>query len=71
MRRPGNFPCQTILHPLKFQFVLESSIMIKGIAMVKSTVNTNNCNSFVNIERHDEGHECNKSSNDKFMKNAV
>ena len=38
-RRQGNYPCQTILHTLKFQDVLESNIMITGIAIVKSTAN--------------------------------
>ena len=48
MRRLGNYPCQTILHMLKFQDVLESNIMIKGIAIVKSTANKSSCNSFGN-----------------------
>ena len=38
-RRPGNYPGQAILHTLKFQDVLESNIMIKGITIVKSTAN--------------------------------
>ena len=46
MRRPGNYPCQAILCTLKFQDVLESNIMIKGIAIVKSTANKSSCNSF-------------------------
>ena len=74
-RRPGNYPCQTILHTLKFQDVLESSVVIKGIAIVKSTANKCSCNSFGANKRHtdgyDGGHECDKSSNDKFVKYAV
>ena len=50
-RRPGNYPCQTILHALKFQDVLESNIMIKGIAIVKSTTNKSSCNSFGDSKR--------------------
>ena len=46
MRRPGNYPCQTILHTLKFQDALESNIMIGGIATVKPTANKSSCNSF-------------------------
>ena len=45
-RRLGNYPCQTVLHALKFQDVLESNIIIKGIALIKSTVNKSSCNSF-------------------------
>ena len=52
MRRLGNYPCQKILHMLKFQDVLESNIMIKGIAIVKSTANKSSCNSFGNSKRH-------------------
>ena len=51
MRRLGNYHCQTILHTLKFQDVLESNIMIKGIAIVKSTANKSICNSFSDIKR--------------------
>ena len=47
MRRPGNYPCQTILHTLKFQNVLESNIIIKGIAVIKYTANESSCNSFL------------------------
>ena len=39
IRRPGNYTCQAIRHTLKFQDVLESSIMTKGIATVKPTAN--------------------------------
>ena len=46
MRRPGNYPYQTNLHTLKFQDVLESKIMIKGITIVKSAANKSSCNSF-------------------------
>ena len=67
-RRPGNYPCQTILQTLKFQDVLESNIMIKGIAISKSTDNKSSCNSF---GEYDEGHEYEQSSNDKFVKYAV
>ena len=46
MRRLGNHPCQTILHMLKFQDVIESYIMIKGIVIIKSTANKSSCNNF-------------------------
>ena len=49
MRRLGNYP---ILHMLKFQDVLESNIMIKGIVIIKSTANKNSCNSFGNSKKH-------------------
>ena len=52
MRRPGNYPRQTILHTLMFQDVLESNIMIKGIAIIKSTANKNSCNSIGNSKIH-------------------
>ena len=52
MRRLGNYPCQTILHMLKFQDVLDSNIMIKGIAIVKSTASKSCCNSFDNSKIH-------------------
>ena len=45
-RRTGNYPSQTIMHTLKFQDVLESNIMINGIAIVKSTANKSSCNNF-------------------------
>ena len=48
-RRPGNYPCQTTLHTLKFQDVLESNIIITGIAIVKYTANKSIYNSFGNI----------------------
>ena len=51
-RRPGNYPCQTILQTLKFQDVLESNIMIKGIAIMKSTANKSSCNSFGDSKTH-------------------
>ena len=51
-RRPGNNPCKTILHTLKFQDVLESNVVIKGIAIVKCTDNKWSCNSFVNSKIH-------------------
>ena len=51
--------------------------MIKGITIVKSTAKSS-CNSFSENKRqrvytgeYDEGHECDKSSNDKFVKYAV
>ena len=44
-RRPGNFTCQTSLHTLKFQDVLESNIVINGIATAKYTANKSSCNS--------------------------
>ena len=52
MRRPGNYPCQTILHTLKFQYVPESNVMMKGIAIVQSTANKSSCNSFCDSKRH-------------------
>ena len=51
-RRPDTYLCQTILHKLKFQDVVESNIMIKGIAIVKSTANKSSCNSFGDGKRH-------------------
>ena len=51
-RRPGNYPCQTISHTLKFQYVTESNVTIKRIAIVKSTVNKNSCNSFNDRKIH-------------------
>ena len=50
-RRPSNYPCQKILHSLKFQDILESNIVIKGIAIIKST-NKSSCNSFGDSKRH-------------------
>ena len=44
--------CQTILHMLKFQDVLKSNVVIKGIAVVKSTTNKCSCNSFCDNKRH-------------------
>ena len=49
--RSGN-ECQTILHTLKFQDDIESTIMIKGIATIKSTANKSSCNSFGDSKRH-------------------
>ena len=46
-----NYPCQTMLHTLKFHDVLESNIVIKGIAIVKSTANKSSCNSFGDRKR--------------------
>ena len=60
-----------VLHTLKFQDVLESNIVIKGIAIVKSAANTSSCNSKRYTSECDEGHKCDKSSNDKFVKYAV
>ena len=53
MRRLCNYPCQTIMNTLKFQDVLESNIVIKGIAIVESTANENknSCNIFGNSKR--------------------
>ena len=51
-RRSGNYPCQTILQTLKFQDGIDSNIVIKGITIVKSTANENNCNSFGDSKRH-------------------
>ena len=48
---------------LKFQVVLESNIMIKGITIVKSTANKSSCNSFGDSE-YNEGREYDQSSND-------
>ena len=74
-RRLRIYPCQNILHMLKFQDVLESNIMIKGIAIVKSTASKSSCNSFGDSKtytgEYNEGQECDKSSNDKFVKYAV
>ena len=52
MRRPGNYPYQTFLHTLKFQDVLQSNIMIKGIVIIKSTANKSSYNSFGSSKRH-------------------
>ena len=52
IRRLGIYPCQTILHTLKFQDVLESNIMIKGIAIVKTTANMGSCNSLGDSKKH-------------------
>ena len=74
-RRLGNYPCQTILHMSKFQDILERNIMIKGITIVKCTANKSSCNSVSNSKtytgKYNEGHEHDKSSNDKFVKYAV
>ena len=48
MRRPSNYPSQKFLHTLKYQDILESNIMIKGIAIVKSNANESS--------RHGEQH---------------
>ena len=52
---PGNYPCQTMLHTLKFQDVLASNIVIKEIEIVKSTANKNSCNSFGDSKIHTQG----------------
>ena len=52
MRRPGNYPCQTILHMLKFHDIVESNIMINGITIVKSTAKKTSCNIFGDSKRH-------------------
>ena len=39
------------VHTLKFQDVLKSNIMIKGIAIIKSTANKSSCNSFGDSKR--------------------
>ena len=70
-RRLGNYPCQTILHTLKFQDVLESNIVIKGIAIVKSTTKKSSCNSFGDSKTYAGEYNEDKSSNDKFVKYAV
>ena len=61
------------MYTLKFQDVLESNIII--IAIVKSAANKSSCNSLANSKtytgEYDEGHECDKSSNDKFVKYVV
>ena len=36
-RRPGNYPCHTILHMLMFQDVIDNNIMMKGIANLGRT----------------------------------
>ena len=55
-RRPGKYPCQKCCTRLKilhrFQNVLESNIMINGIAIVKSTANKNSCHSFGDSKIH-------------------
>ena len=51
-RKPGNYPCQTVVHALKFQDVIESNIMIKVIAIIKSTANNSSCDSFGDIRIH-------------------
>ena len=51
-RRPGNYHCQTILHTLKYQDVLDSNIIIKGITIVKSTADKSSCNSIDDSKRH-------------------
>ena len=51
-RRPGNYPCQTSLHTLRCQDVLESNIMIKGFALIKFTANKSNCNSLGDSKIH-------------------
>ena len=51
-KRPGNYHCQTILHTLTFQDVLESNIVIKGIAIVKFAANKCSCNSFCDSKRY-------------------
>ena len=73
MRRPGNYPCQTILYTLKFQDVLESNIMIKGIAIVKSTANKSSCNSCGDSKIHMLANTMKvtnmiKADTDKFVK---
>ena len=40
------------MHTLKFQDVTESNIVIKEIAIVKSTANKYSCNSFGNSKIH-------------------
>ena len=68
---------KTMLHMLKFQDVLERNILIKGIAIIKSTANKSSYNNFFDSKtsyshgEYDEGHECDKSINDKFMKYTV
>ena len=47
----GNYP-YTHLHTLKFHDVLESDIVKKGIAIVKSTANKNSYDSFDDRKRH-------------------
>ena len=63
------------MHTLKFQDVLESTIMISGITIVKSTVNKAVAIVLATTKtytsEYDEGHECDKSNNDKFVKYAV
>ena len=71
-RRMGNYHCQTILHMLKFLYVLESNVVIKGIAIINSTSKKCSCNSFGDsktyIGKYDDGHGCDKSNNDNFVK---
>ena len=51
-KRGDRVTCQPIVYTLKFHYVIESNIMIKIIAVVKSTANKNNCNSFGDSKRH-------------------
>ena len=46
-RRPSNYPCQTIVYTLMFQYILESNIMKKGITIVKCVANKSRCNGFI------------------------
>ena len=48
----GYLPFQTNLHTLKFYDVLENYLVIKGIAIVKSTANKSSGNSFGDNKRH-------------------
>ena len=52
MSRPGNCPCQTLLHTSKLQDIRESNIMIRGITIVKSTANKCSCNSFGDSKKY-------------------
>ena len=75
-RKPGNYPCQLIVYTLKFQDVIKSNILIKGIAIVNSTATKSRYTSFGKMQNtytpeYNEGHEYDKSSNDKFVKYAV
>ena len=65
-----------MLYMWKFQDVLESNIMINGIAIKKSTANKSGCNSSSESERHIPANTMKvrnmlKRCNDKCMKCAV
>ena len=48
----GKLPLPINFAHVKFQDVLESNIIIQGIAIVESTAKKNSCNSFGDSKRH-------------------